>query len=316
MISYLILISGIALVLFGADRLTEGASSLAKRFKVSDMVIGLTVVAFGTSMPEFVVSLRSSINGSGGIAIGNVVGSNIFNSLVIVGCTATVFPIVIQRRTLSRDIPFSLLASVVLLVMCSTTLLDGSNTEVLSRSNGIILLCFFAIFLAYTFASGSQTSAEPATKVEERSLAKCLLFIFIGLAGLIIGGKLFVDSATHIALSWGASEAVVGLTIVAAGTSLPELATSVMAAYKRNAAMAIGNVLGSNVFNVFFILGTSAAVNPLTMGGITHTDLGVMAVSAMFIWIVSVGDYKIRRWEGVLMALGYLAYTAFLVSQI
>ena len=314
--AYILLIVGVVLVLWGADRLTEGASSVAKRLNISDMVIGLTVVYFGTSMPELVVSLFSAFNGSSELAIGNVVGSNIFNSLFIVGCTAMVFPIVVQKRTLKRDIPFAILASFVLLVLCSTTILDGTQQNIITRSSGIILLCFFAIFMVYTFATAHQTDTDDESgKVVIIPMWKSTLFIVLGLLGLVFGGKIFVNEASAIARSWGVSESVIGLTIVAMGTSLPELATSVVAAYKKNAAMAIGNVLGSNLFNIFFILGTSATVTPLAMGGITQLDMYVLFGSSLLIWAVCFGDYKIRRFEGALLTGLYLAYTAYLVIQ-
>lgn len=311
---YLFLVIGILLILWGADRLTEGASSVAKKFNISDMVIGLTVVAFGTSMPELVVSLFSAFQGSSGISIGNVLGSNIFNSLFIVGCTAAIFPIVVQKRTLKRDIPFSVLAAFVLLVMSSGTILDGTEQNIITRSNGIVLLCFFAIFMVYTFATAKDVDATEGTaKVVVLPMWKSVTFIVLGLLALIFGGRLFVNGATDIARSWGVSESVIGLTVVACGTSLPELATSVVAAYKKNAAMAIGNVLGSNLFNIFFILGTSATISPLAMGGITQIDMYVLFASALFIWAVCYGDYKVRRSEGIVMALLYVAYTVYLV---
>ena len=313
---YLFLVIGIVLILVGADKLTEGASSVAKRFNISDMVIGLTVVAFGTSMPELVVSLFSAFNGSSELAIGNVVGSNILNTLLIVGCTAAIFPLIVQKRTLKRDIPFSILASFVLLVMCSGTILDGAEANIITRSSGIILLCFFAIFMVYTFATAKQNGGEgECEEVKVMPTWKSCLFIVLGLAGLIFGGRLFVNGATTIARAWGVSESVIGLTIVALGTSLPELATSVVAAYKKNAAMAIGNVVGSNIFNIFFILGTSATVTPLKLAGISQIDMYVMLGSAILLWAVSFGDYKVRRFEGILMIALYVAYTTYLVLQ-
>ena len=248
------LLGGLVLILLGANYLTDGASSLAKRFKISDLVIGLTVVAFGTSAPELAVSLSSAIKGSADIAIGNVVGSNMFNTLMIVGCTAFFAPIVVTRNTLLKEIPLCILASVALLAISNDMLLDKQPLDVLSRTDGFLLLLFFIIFMVYTFSIARQHGDEEAEEVKQIPLWLSLIYIIGGLAALVFGGNIFVDGATGIARSLGVSESVIGLTLVAGGTSLPELATSVVAALKKNPEMAIGNVVGSNLFNIFLVL--------------------------------------------------------------
>lgn len=273
MIDFLILLLGLGLILVGANWLTDGASALAKRFSISDLVIGLTIVAFGTSTPEFVVSLTAALEGSAELAIGNVVGSNIFNIFMILGVTSVVSPIVVGRSTMSKEIPLVILSSLVVYFCACDVSLDGAASSVISRVEGLLLLGFFAIFMGYTFsiAKNPATEDQPTT-VKTMPIWKSLVFIVGGLAGLIFGGQLFVDGASEIARGLGVSESVIGLTLVAAGTSLPELATSLVAALKKNAGIAIGNVVGSNIFNVFFILGASATISPLPLGGITNID--------------------------------------------
>ncbi len=320
----LLLIGGLLLVLLGADGLTGGASSLAKRFNIPDIVIGLTIVAFGTSAPELAVSVSSALKGSADIAVGNVVGSNIFNTLMIVGCTALFAPIVVRRNTLLKEIPLCILASLVLLAMGNDRLLDKAAENVIGTADGLVLLCFMAIFLSYTFALARQprtqdgTEAAPdETAVKEMPLWKSLLCVVGGLAGLVYGGRFFVDGAAGIARSLGADESVIGLTLVAGGTSLPELATSIVAALKKNPEIAIGNVVGSNLFNIFFVLGCSASVTPLRLAGINNTDLLVLAGSGILLWFFGVffGRRTVRRTEGVILALCYVGYTAWLICN-
>lgn len=317
-ISILLLIVGGALVLFGADRLTDGATALARRFGVTEMVIGLTVVAFGTSLPEFVTSFMSTLKGSSDISIGNIVGSNIFNALVIVGASALVYPIVIRKSTVTKDIPFSVLASIMLIVVVFDVALDGAAMNVLARTDGLLMLGFFSVFMAYTFFMARNTeelstSNESDVPVKQMPYWKIFLFIILGLAGLVLGGNLFVESACEIALSLGISETVVGLTIVAAGTSLPELATSVVAARKGSSAIAIGNVVGSNIFNIFFVMGMCATIAPMKVGNISYIDLALMLVSMLMLWGFSFSKRKIERWEGALLVIVYLIYLSYLV---
>lgn len=323
----LFLIGGLILILLGANGLTDGSASVAKRFRIPPIVIGLTIVAFGTSAPELTVSVSSALKGSADIAIGNVVGSNIFNTLMIVGCTALFAPIVITRNTLRKEIPLCILSSVVLLVCANDVFLDKASENILNRIDGLLLLCFFAIFMGYTFAiartpsttatSDAHQPAHPAEEDEIKLLPwwKSTFYILGGLGALIYGGQLFVNGATGIARNLGVSESIIGLTLVAAGTSLPELATSIVAALKKNPEIAIGNVIGSNLFNIFFVLGCSASITPLRLNGITNFDLFTLAGSCILLWFFGLFFAKrtITRIEGSIMALCYVAYTVVLI---
>ncbi|MDH6357125.1 calcium/sodium antiporter [Parabacteroides sp. PF5-9] len=314
MLDILFLLGGLILILVGANILTDGASSVAKRFHISNLVIGLTIVAFGTSAPELAVSLSSALKGSADMAIGNVGGSNIFNVLMIVGCTAAIVPIPITRGTLRKEIPLCLLAAIVLFIFANDILLNGDSQNSISTSDGLVLLCFFLIFLGYTFAI-AQSGEESGSQIKEMALWKASLFILGGLAGLVFGGDLFVSGASGIARSLGVSESVIGLTLVAGGTSLPELATSVTAALKKNPEMAIGNVIGSNLFNIFFVLGCSATISPLPIRGITPVDFYVLIGSCILLYMFGLFFKKrtITRPEGLVLVLCYVAYMTYLV---
>ena len=313
---------GVGLIIGGANYLTEGASTLARRFGVSPLVVGLTIVAFGTSSPELIVSLTSALKGSADISLGNVVGSNLFNVLAIGGVTALVAPISITRGTLKREIPLMLLASFVLSFMVLDRVLDPTATaNMITRSEGLTLLAFFLIFLSYTFAIAKRRPGDPhevSDSPNNYPLWLQLLFIFGGLAALVWGGDLFVSSASSIASALGMSESFIGLTIVAAGTSLPELATSVAAALKKQPEIAVGNIVGSNVFNIFFILGTTATVQPIRAGGIGVLDLVVMTAAALLLYIFALlfGDKVIKRGEGFILLSCYIAYTIYLITQL
>ena len=319
----LFLVGGLLLILLGANGLTDGAASVAKRFHIPSIVIGLTIVAFGTSAPELTVSISSALKGSADIAIGNVVGSNTFNTLMIVGCTALFAPIAITRNTLKREIPLCILSSFVLLICANDVFLDGGGENILSITDGLLLLCFFAIFLSYTFAIAKRDGSmkEPLLEEDEIRLLpawKSTLYILGGLAGLIIGGNFFVDGASGIARGLGVSESIIGLTLVAGGTSLPELATSIVAALKKNPDIAIGNVIGSNLFNIFFVLGCSASITPLRLTGITNFDLWVLVGSSILLWLFGIffGKRIITRVEGSILILCYIAYTAVLIYNL
>ena len=314
MIDILILLLGLGLILVGANALTDGASAVAKRFGISDLVIGLTIVAMGTSAPELVVSVTAALNDSAELALGNVVGSNIFNILAIVGCTAMVMPIAVGKGLMSKELPLVILSSLVMWAVASDTLLDGEAANVVSRIDGILLLAFFAIFMRYTFSIAKADSPD-TEEIKPMPMWKAALWIIGGLAGLIFGGRYFVDGASGIARSLGVSESVIGLTLVAAGTSLPELATSVVAALKKNPGIAIGNVIGSCLFNVFFIIGTAATIAPLPLGGITQTDMLTLVGASVLLWFFGlvIGDRKITRVEGTFMVLCFIAYTAWLI---
>ena len=318
MLDIVFLVGGLVLILLGANGLTDGAAAVAKRFKISDLVIGLTIVAFGTSAPELVISVMAALGGSAEMAIGNVVGSNIFNVLAIIGVTAMVMPIKVGEGTMNKEIPLVILSSIVIAFMANDILLDGGSSNVISRIDGLVLLGFFLIFLRYTFAIARSGGEEKeGEKIKEMPIWKSTLFILGGLAGLIYGGQLFVDGASGIASSLGVSESIIGLTIVAGGTSLPELATSVTAALKKNSGIAIGNVIGSSLFNIFFVLGCSASISPLPMGGINNVDMAVLVGSAILFWLVGWFFKKrtITRVEGALLVICYVAYTVYLISQ-
>lgn len=320
MLDLVCLIGGLALILVGANALTDGSAAVAKKFRISDLVIGLTIVAFGTSAPELVISLLSSIKGSAEMAIGNVVGSNIFNILMIIGCTALVLPVKVGGGTMSKEIPLVILSSFVLTFFANDILLDGGSVNAISRIDGLVLLAFFLIFMRYTFSiarNGSDAGFCEEQKIKEMQCWKSALFILGGLVGLIGGGQLFVEGASGIARSLGVSESIIGLTLVAGGTSLPELATSITAALKKNSGIAIGNVIGSNLFNIFFVLGCSASVSPLPMGNINNVDVAVLIGSSLLFWLVGWFFKKrtITRVEGALLVLCYVAYTAYLISQ-
>lgn len=314
------LIIGLGLILVGANMLTDGASAIARRWGVSDLVVGLTVVAFGTSAPELVISLLASIEGSAGLAIGNVVGSNIFNVLAIIGITALVAPIRIEKSILTKDIPLVLLSALALLAIGNGPLLDGSAASSISRVDGILLLLFFAIFMRYTFSQAKNGSADDpaAEKAREKApmpMWRALIWVAAGLAGLIFGGDRFVAGASGVASALGVSDSVIGLTIVAAGTSLPELATSVAAALKGRPGIALGNVIGSNIFNIFLVLGVAATVRPLPFGGIGNADLLVLIAASLLFWVFGwfFRQRTITRAEGALLAAGYVAYMVYLV---
>lgn len=312
----LLLIGGLLLILIGANGLTDGAASVAKRFRIPSIVIGLTIVAFGTSAPELTVSVSSALKGSADIAIGNVVGSNIFNTLMIVGCTALVAPIVITRNTLKKEIPLCILSSIVLLICANDVLLNHATENVISTTDGLLLLCFFAIFMGYTFAIASHGNNGEQEEIRQLPVWRSVLYIIGGLAGLIFGGQWFVEGASNIARHFGISESIIGLTLVAGGTSLPELATSIVAALKKNPEIAIGNVIGSNLFNIFFVLGCSASITPLRLNGITNFDLLVLVGSGILLWLFGLFFAKrtITRIEGSILVLCYIAYTVILIS--
>ena len=298
LLNLIFIIVGIVLVLWGADRLTEGSVAVAERMNIPQIVIGLTVVAMGTSMPEFCVSLISALKGTPDLAVGNVVGSNIFNSLFIVGITAAIAPMAILRATVMKDIPFALVASVILLMMC----LDGR----IGRIDAAVLFSLFMIFMFMTLKSAkiNKQELEEENKLAEKALksvpkmspAMSVVWILAGLACLIGGSTLFVEGASKLATSLGVSEAVVGLTIVAGGTSLP-------------------NVLGSNVFNILGILGVTGLICPMQLQGITDTDLSMLVISMIMIWFFSFTKYIIERWEGLILSATFIGYIAYLISH-
>lgn len=308
-------VAGIVLVILGADWLTKGASAFARRMNISELVIGLTIVAIGTSLPEFVISVGSAIKGSPGIALGNIIGSNIFNGLLILGVAALLSPVKFNARMLTRELPFNLLASVVLLLVSGSMLVGGAPGEYITRYSGLLLLCFLAVFIRYTFSiTDSEEESDTDTPL---TVWRIIIFIVAGLAALIFGGNIFVDGATALAHFIGLSEAVIGITIVSAGSSLPELAVSVSAARKGKVGIAMGNVLGSNILNIFFILGTGAAITPISLNGFSFVDYYVLVASSLLIYFVGRfgGKAVITRFEGAVLVAAYVAYTTYLIMN-
>lgn len=305
----LFLVVGLVLLVKGADWLVDGASKLAKRLGVTDLVIGLTIVAFGTSMPEFVVNMVSVADGATDLAITNILGSNIINTLVILGCSALVCPLVAQRSTVRLDIPLNIVAGVLVLVFVFIS--SPMEPKGLSRVEGLALLVVFAAFLVYTFYT-AKADATTTTESTPFPLWKCVVLILAGLVCLVVGGEMIVKTAVAIARYCGVAESVIGLTIVALGTSLPELATSVVAAFKHNNDIAIGNVVGSNIFNVFFILGTSAIIKHLPVYPGIEIDAALVAVSALAVWLLLCNKNRsINRWSGALLLVLYAGYLTY-----
>lgn len=318
----LLIVVGFVLLVYGADWLVEGAAAVAKRFGITDLVIGLTVVAFGTSMPEFVVNMVSLVNNSTDLAITNVLGSNIINTLVILGLTALVYPIASQKRSRDFDIPMSIIAGILVFAAVTIESPFGEECRGISRMGGVILLLLFVYFIYNTFRHAKDHPDEgPSDKVQytkEISVLQAIALIFIGLAGLVIGGELIVKSAVSIATRCGVSEAIIGLTIVALGTSLPELATSVIAAFKHNSDIALGNVIGSNIFNVFFILGASAVIRPLPAYSGIEIDAWIAAIGSIVVWMAVKTNHerKIQRWAGAILLIIYAAYLTYRLMMI
>ncbi|MCK4550727.1 MAG: calcium/sodium antiporter [Candidatus Aenigmarchaeota archaeon] len=316
MLEYAFFVIGFAVLLKGADFLVEGASSLAKKLKVSDMVIGLTVVAFGTSMPELVINITASLRGATDIAIGNVLGSNIANILVIFGICAIIMPFKVKNTTIWKETPMHLLGVVVLAVLANDFLINNAAESALSRSDGIIMLLFFCVFMYYVVRNAKDGFKDTNTK--ERGLVLSIVLVALGLLGLTVGGEWVITNAIIIATNIGISEILISLTIIAFGTSLPEVITAIIAAYKRNTSLAIGTAIGSNIFNIFFVLGTSAAIRPIAFSLALNTDILVLGLSSVIVFAVMLLGKKqktIERKEGILLLFIYAAYLAFIVSR-
>jgi cation:H+ antiporter len=314
---YILLIIGLALITFCADMLTRGCVGMAARFRVPEFIIGLTVMAVGTSMPELTVSFMSALKGSSSMAIGNVTGSNIFNTLVILGICAMLRPVEISKENVRRDIPICIGVSLLLWLSTADRLFGISAVNTINRVEGIILLLLYVATIIYSIRSARKEGAVEADEnTPKMGWVKILLFIVAGLAGLIYGGNMCLDSATNIARAWGVSESIIAITIVAAGTSLPELASSISAIASGKPSLAMGNILGSNVANILLILGASASVKPLTMGDITQLDLGMVVGSAVVLLLSALfmGKRRITRFEGVLFFAAYVAYVVILMK--
>ncbi len=326
-IPILLLILGLAVIAAGAHFMVEGASRIASRFGISELVIGMTVVAIGTSAPELVVSLLGAIKGSVGIAVGNVVGSNICNLLLIIGLSTLIYPMAVSREIVNRDMQFMLLSTLALLVIAfdrqidTLTIDDDMTSNFVSRSEGILLVFFFLIFIVYSVASAKrgERNVEKITNPDEKpkkqySLGLALVMVAGGLAGLIWGGNLLVDNATLIAKAKGVSDVVIGSTIVAIGTSLPELATSVVAAIRKKVGLALGNVVGSNIFNIFLILGGCATITPLPLASINHIHFVFLLLATLLLLLSARTSFKIRRAEGALLLAFYVLYIVVNIS--
>lgn len=308
MLDIVFIVLGVWCVLKGADYLTEGAAAVARRMHIPEMIIGLTIVAAGTSAPELFVSVVSALKGTSDMAVGNVVGSNIMNTMLIVGVAAMVAPMTISKTTVKKDLPFTVGASMLLLFL--------AFDHFLGHVGGFLLLAAFALFMAYSIYRASGSEEQEDAPKEQLSAFKNTCYVLGGLLLLIVGSNVFVDHASNLALQMGVSEGVVGLTVVAGGTPLPELATTVVAARKGQSALAIGNVIGSNVFNILLILGLTATIHPLQIEGITTIDMAVMLLSVTFVWLFAFTRFKVERWEGFVLLIGYLAYLAWLIISL
>ena len=315
--TYLLFIAGFFFLIKGADMLVDGAVSVAKKFKISTIVIGLTIVAFGTSAPEFVVNIFASAQGNTEIAIGNILGSNIANILLILGVSSIIYPLLTKSNTVWKEIPLGLLAAILLGVLANDALIDGGIFSGLTRIDGIVLLSFFIIFLYYTFGISKIKERAIDIDIKQLNYFKSVLFIIIGLLGLSLGGKWIVDGAVEIARFFNVRQSLIGLTIVAIGTSLPELATSATAAYKKQTDIAIGNIVGSNIFNIFWILGFSALVRPLPFSRNSDLDIimTILASAILFIIMFIGKRHTIEIWQGIMMVIIYIGYIAFLIGN-
>jgi cation:H+ antiporter len=316
MLTYILFILGFIFLIKGAGYLVDGSSSIAKRFGISNLVIGLTIVSFGTSAPELLVNIVASFKGASDIGIGNILGSNIANIFLILGVAALIYPLKIKKATTWRGIPLNFLAAIVLFLMANDVLIDKAPESILTRIDGLILMLFFVIFIYYAVGL-ARTEKNNGQNYKKRSMSTALLMITVGVVGLALGGQWVVDGAMVIARNFGLSEALIGLTIVAVGTSLPELATSAVAAYKHNTDIAIGNIVGSNIFNIFWVLGLSATIRPLPFSQMINTDILVFVFATILLFLFSFtgGKRRIERWEGGLFVVAYIVYIVFLIFR-
>lgn len=317
LLAVLLLVVGFVILIKGADFLVNGASSAAKKFGISNLAIGLTVVSFGTSAPELVVNVISAVNGSTDAAFGNVIGSNNFNLLFILGVAGMIYPLVVQRNTVRFEVPISLLAVLVLYILVNDQRIWGSADNMLSRMDAFILLAFFSLFMIYVYRTmKSSPELEEGQPIKIYSTGVSIGLALLGLVMLVVGGKLAVDNAIDIAKYYGLSEKLIGLTILAAGTSLPELATSAVAAYRKNTDIAIGNVVGSNIFNIFFILGVTGSIQPLAFSLPLNFDIYVLTAATLLllIFMFTLNQSKLDRWEAVLLFVAYITYTVYLIG--
>ncbi|MGL4373045.1 MAG: calcium/sodium antiporter [Turicibacter sp.] len=315
---YIFLLLGFGCLVKGADWFVDGSSSIAKTLKIPSLIIGLTIVAFGTSAPEVAVSIIGAIKGSNDMAVGNVVGSNIFNLLGVVGVAAIISPLIVKKSIVAKEFPFALLATVSLLILGFDTIYHHYTQNILTRGDGVMLMLLMGIFVYYlielALTSRSQVNEEPE-EIKSYSLSKSIGFSVVGLVAIVVGGQLVVSSATTIALAWGMSESLVGLTIVGIGTSLPELVTSIIAAFKGESDIALGNVIGSNIFNIFFILGLSAVIKDIVINPAIFTDVLIMVGITIMGYIFAITHRRINRFEGFFLVGSYIAYMIFIIYR-
>lgn len=317
MLTYILFVIGFYILIKGANLLVDGSSSIAKKLNVSNIVIGLTIVAFGTSAPEFIVNIFASAKGNTEIAIGNVLGSNIANILLILGVASIIYPISAKKNTVLKEIPFSLLAALIIAIIANDELIDGTSNSAITRIDGLVFIGFFIVFLYYTFSITKSDADINESPVKELSYTKATIYILLGLTGLVLGGKWIVEGAVRIAESYNVSQSLIGLTIVALGTSLPELATSAVASYKKQSDIAIGNVVGSNIFNVFWILGASAIIRPLPFNteSNTYVLVNILASVILFFSMYIGKKHVLERWQGIILVLFYIGYLLFLITN-
>ncbi|MEG1311721.1 MAG: calcium/sodium antiporter [Romboutsia sp.] len=315
--SYILLIVGFLLLIKGADSFVSGSSSIAKIFNVPSLIIGLTIVAFGTSAPEAAVSITAAIQGNNDMAIANIVGSNIFNLLLVVGIASIINPIKVQKSTIIKEFPFAILASIVLMILSHDTKFQGYDKNLLTRADGLMLLALFSIFMFYLIemAITSKEEMDIDQVNPTMSIGKSILMSIVGVIGIIIGGNIVVNSASDIALAWGMSQNLVGLTIVAAGTSLPELVTSIIAAKKGESDIAIGNVVGSNLFNILFVLGISSTISNISIHPIVFIDMIVMIIVTIIAYIFAATKKSVSKGEGIILTLVYIGYMIFIIIR-
>ncbi|WP_170006275.1 calcium/sodium antiporter [Bacillus fonticola] len=314
--TYILLIVGFALLIKGADFFVEGSSKIASLLNIPPLLVGLTIVAFGTSSPEATVSILAALDDNADVALGNVVGSNIFNITLVVGLTAFIAPLKVESETIRKEIPFTLLASVALLVFMSDMALQTLNENLITRSDGLILLLFMAVFISYILEVARKSRSEGnVAQIEGVTWKKNIFLTIAGLAAIIFGGDLVVNSSTEIALAIGMSETLVGLTIVAVGTSLPELITSVTAAIKKQSEIALGNIVGSNIFNILFVLGASSVISPLAVNGKIFMDVILMIILTLLLLVFSRTKFKIGKVEGIVLAVAYVVYLVYIIIR-
>lgn len=315
MLNLILLLAGFIPLIIGANQLVDGASAIAKKYNIPNIVIGLTIVAFGTSSPELIVNVFASINGNSEIVLGNILGSNIFNILGILGISALIYPLAVKNNTTWIEIPLCILSAIVVFVMMNDIAINNSQIATVNRAEGIILLLFFIIFLVYNIQLVKTGFVSEELEIKKISQSRSIIYIVIGFMLLVVGGRIIVVFATKFAFSIGLSERIIALTIVSIGTSLPELATSVIAAKKKNVDIAIGNIVGSNIFNSFFILGISAVINPVAVTEMSNLDIlmSILASLLLFIFIFTGKGRKIERWEGIILFVLYVIYTLYLL---